>query len=97
MRFLAQTPDFSVGLAAFTRGYAHYLLGEAALADLEDAARDAGIRRVFFADLLEALIAELVAVERYGDAERYVVEIAAEQGRQDVGRELVARIRASRR
>ena len=94
--FLGRAPDFSPGLQAFLEGYAHHLLGEgdAALAALERAVQDAGIRRRFFAELLDLLVHELVAAGRPGEAERLAREVASEQGREDVGRALVARIRA---
>ena len=45
-----------------------------ALAALERAVRDSGIRRVFFTDLLELLAAELVAADRWADAERCILD-----------------------
>ena len=94
--FLGRAPDFSPGLRAFLEGYAHHLLGEraAALAALERAVQDAGIRRRFFAELLDLLVHELVAAGRPGEAERLALEVASEQGREAVGRALVERIRA---
>ncbi|MGY8823953.1 MAG: hypothetical protein ACKVJG_08445 [Candidatus Latescibacterota bacterium] len=96
LRFLVQAPDFSPGLQAFIRGYAHHFLGERAiaLAALERAAEDENIRRQFFSDLLELLVAELMEADRFGDAERYVVRIAAEQHQEEFGRVLVDQIRA---
>ena len=94
--FLGRAPDFSPGLQAFLEGYAHHLLGErdAALAALERAAQDAGIRRRFFAELLDLLVHELVAAGRPAEAERLALEISSEQGREAVGRALVERVRA---
>ena len=97
LRFLTQAPDFSPGLQAFITGYAHHLLGERAdaLAALETAVEDGDIRRRYFREVLVMLVAELVEAGRTSDAERYVVEIAAEQQQQDFGRVLVERIRAT--
>ena len=97
LRFLSEAPDFSLGLQDFIRGYAYHLLGEhgKALAALEQAVQDANIRRKFTTDLLELIVAELMIAGRLADAERYAVEIAAEQGQDAFGRALVEQIRAS--
>ena len=94
--FLSAAPDFSSGLQDFIRGYAHHLLGEhvRALAALERAAQDANIRKTLTTDLLELLVAELMTAGRLAAAERYAVEIAAEQGQEALGRALVDQIRA---
>lgn len=99
LRFLSAAPDFSLGLQDFIRGYAHHLLGEhvRALAALERAAQDANIRKKFTTDLLELLVAELMTAGRLAAAERYAVEIAAEQGQEAFGRALVEQIRAGQR
>ncbi len=96
LRFLGRAPDFSPGLQAFIEGYALHLLGErdGALAALEGAVQDGKIRRRFFAELLDLLVLELMAAGRSEDAERYALQVAAEQGREAVGRALVERIRA---
>ena len=96
LRFLSAAPDFSPGLQDFIRGYAHHLLGEhvRALAALERAAQDANIRKTLTTDLLKLLIAELMTAGRLADAERYAVEIAAEQQQEAFGRALVEQIRA---
>ena len=97
-RFLAQAPDFTPGLQAFFEGYAQHMLGarSSALASLERAVGDRKIRRQFFAELLELLVAELLAADRAADAERYVAEVAAEQRKTEFGRDLIDRIRAER-
>ena len=64
-----------------------------ALASLERAADDPKIRRQFFAELLELLIVELLAINRGTDAERYVAELAADQQQQAYGRALLEQIR----
>ena len=94
--FLARAPDFSPGLQAFIEGYARHFLGQgaAALAALERAVRDPGTRRRHFPELLELLVSELMAAGRSGDAERYALQVAREQGREAFGRDLVLRIRA---
>ena len=99
LRFLSVAPDFSSGLQDLIRGYAHHLLGEhvRALAALERAAQDANIRKKFTTDLLELLVAELMTAGRLAAAERYAVEIAAEQGQEAFGRALVEEIRAGQR
>lgn len=99
LRFLSAAPDFSLGLQDFIRGYAHHLLGEhvRALAALERAAQDANIRKKFTTDLLELLVAELMTAGRLAAAERYAVEIAAEQQQEAFGRALVEQIRAGQR
>jgi len=99
LRFLSVAPDFSPGLQDFIRGYAHHLLGEhvRALAALERAAQDANIRKKFTTDLLELLVAELMTAGRLAAAERYAVEIAAEQGQEAFGRALVEQIRAGQK
>ena len=99
LRFLSVAPDFSSGLQDFIRGYAHHLLGEhvRALAALERAAQDANIRKKFTPDLLELLVAELMTAGRLAAAERYAVEIAAEQGQEAFGRALVEQIRAGQK
>lgn len=96
LRFLSAAPDFSPGLQDFIRGYAHHLLGEhvRALVALERAAQDANIRKTLTTDLLKLLVAELVTAGRLADAERYAVEIAAEQQQEAFGRALVEQIRA---
>ena len=95
LRFLGRAPDFSPGLQALIEGYALHLLGErGALAALERAVEDPGIRRRFFPELLDLLVHELIAAGRSEDAERQALRIAAEQGREEVGRALVERIRA---
>jgi hypothetical protein len=96
LRFLAPAPDFSPGLQAFIKGYAHHFLGERARAPaaFEHAVKDRNIRRRFFADTLELLVAELMAAGRFADAERYAVQVAAEQHQQAFGRALVEQIRA---
>ena len=96
LRFLSVAPDFSPGLQDFIRGYAHHLLGEhvRALAALERAAQDANIRKTLTTDLLELLVAELMTAGRLAAAERYAVEIAAEQQQEAFGRALVDQIRA---
>lgn len=96
LRFLSAAPDFSPGLQDFIRGYAHHLLGEhiRALVALERAAQDANIRKKFTTDLLELLVAELMTAGRLAAAERYAVEIAAEQGQEAFGRALIEEIRA---
>lgn len=96
LRFLSAAPDFSPGLQDFIRGYAHHLLGEhvRALAALEHAAQDANIRKTLTTDLLELLVAELMTAGRLAAAERYAVEIAAEQGQEAFGRALIEEIRA---
>ncbi len=95
LRFLSAAPDFSLGLQDFIRGHAHHLLGQhvRALAALERAAQDANIRKTFTTDLLELLVAELMTAGRLADAERYAIEIAAEQGQEAFGRTLVEQIR----
>ena len=95
LRFLRAAPDFSPGLQNFIRGYAYHLLEEhvRALADLESAAQDANIRKKFTTDLLELLVAELMTAGRLADAERYAVQVAAEQQQGAFGRALVAQIR----
>ena len=97
LRFLSAAPDFSPGLQDFIRGYAHHLLGEhvRALTALERAAQDANIRKKFTTDLLELLVAELMTAGRLAAAERYAVEIAAEQQQEAFGRALVEQIRAA--
>ena len=99
LRFLSEAPDFSLGLQDFIRGYAYHLLGEhgKALAALEQAVQDANIRKTFTTDLLELIVAELMIAGRLADAERYAVEIAAEQGQEAFGRALVEQIRASQK
>ena len=97
LRFLSVAPDFSPGLQDFIRGYAHHLLGEhvRALTALEHAAQDANIRKTLTTDLLELLVAELMTAGRLAAAERYAVEIAAEQDQEALGRALVEQIRAA--
>jgi len=99
LRFLAQAPDFSPGLQAFIKGYAHHFLGERAraLAAFEHAVEDGNIRQLFFRDVLELLVAELMAAGRFADAERYAVQVAAEQHQEAFGRALVERIRAGQK
>ena len=99
LRFLSEAPDFSPGLQDFIRGYAYHLLGEhvRALAGLESAAQDANIRKTFTTDLLELLVAELMSAGRWADAERYAVQVAAEQQQEAFGRALVERIRAGQK
>ena len=99
LRFLSEAPDFSPGLQDFIRGYAYHLLGEhdKALTALEQAVQDANIRKTFTTDLLELLVAELIITSRLADAERYAVEIAAEQGQEAFGRALVEQIRAGQK
>lgn len=99
LRFLRVAPDFSPGLQNFIRGYAYHLLEEhvKALADLESAAQDANIRKKFTTDLLELLVAELMTAGRLADAERYAVQVAAEQQQGAFGRALVAQIRAGQK
>ena len=99
LRFLSEAPDFSLGLQDFIRGYTYHLLGEhvKALAALESAVQDANIRKTFTTDLLELLVAELIISGRSADAERYAVEIAAEQGQEAFGRALVEQIRAGQK
>ena len=99
LRFLSEAPDFSLGLQDFIRGYAHHLRGEhvEALAALEKAAQDANIRKKFTTDLLELLVAELMSAGRLADAERYAVQVAAEQQQETLGRALVAQIRAGQK
>jgi len=99
LHFLAQAPDFSPGLQAFIKGYAHHFLGERAraLAAFEHAVEDGNIRQRFFADLLELLVAELMAAGRFADAEHYAVQVAAEQHQEAFGRALVERIRAGQK
>ena len=99
LRFLSEAPDFSLGLQDFIRGYAYHLLGEhgKALAALEQAVQDANIRKTFTTNLLELIVAELMIAGRLADAERYAVEIAAEQGQEAFGRALVEQIRASQK
>ena len=99
LRFLSEAPDFSLGLQDFIRGYAYHLLGEhgKALAALEQAVQDANIRKTFTTDLLELIVAELMTAGRLADAERYAVEIAAEQGQEAFGRALVEQIRAGQK
>lgn len=98
LAFLAQAPDFSTGLQAFFKGYVHHFLSEhgKALAALEAASKDGNIRRQFFADLSQLLVSELMAADRFVDAERFAVQLAAEQQQQALGRALVERIRARR-
>ena len=99
LRFLSAAPDFSPGLQDLIRGYAHHLLGEhvRALAALERAAQDANIRKTRTTDLLELLVAELMTAGRLAAAERYAIEIAAEQGQEALGRALVEEIRAGQK
>lgn len=99
LRFLSAAPDFSSGLQDLIRGYAHHLLGEhvRALTALERAAQDANIRKKFTTDLLELLVAELTTAGRLAAAERYAVEIAAEQQQEAFGRALVEQIRAGQK
>ena len=99
LRFLSEAPDFSLGLQDFIRGYTYHLLGEhvKALAALESAVQDANIRKTFTTDLLELIVAELIISGRLADAERYAVEIAAEQGQEAFGRALVEQIRAGQK
>ena len=98
-RFLAQAPDFSPGLQAFIKGYAHHFLGDRAraLAAFEHAVEDGNIRQLFFGDVLALLVAELMAAGRFADAERYAVQVAAEQHQEAFGRALVERIRAGQK
>ena len=99
LRFLSEAPDFSSGLQDFISGYAYHLLGEhvRALADLESAVQDANIRKTFTTDLLELLVTELMTAGRLTDAERYAVQVAAEQQQEAFGRALVAQIRAGQK
>ena len=99
LRFLSEAPDFSLGLQDFIRGYTYHLLGEhiKALAALDSAVQDANIRKRFTTDLLELLVAELMTAGRLADAERYVVQVAAEQQQEAFGRALVAQIRAGQK
>ena len=99
LRFLSEAPDFSPGLQDFIRGYAYHLLGEhdKALAALEQAVQDANIRKTFTTDLLELIVAELMIAGRLADAERYAVEIAADQGQEAFGLALVEQIRAGQK
>jgi lysophospholipase L1-like esterase len=99
LRFLSEAPDFSAGLQDFIRGYAYHLLGEhgKALAALGSAVQDANIRKTFTTDLLELLVTELMIAGRLADAERYAVQIAAEQQQEAFGRALVEQIRAGQK
>ncbi len=99
LRFLSAAPDFSPGLQDFIRGYAYHLRGEhgRALAALESAVQDANIRKTFTTDLLELLVTELMTAGRLADAERYAVQVAAEQRQEAFGRALVAQIRAGQK
>ena len=99
VRFLSEAPDFSRGLQDFISGYTYHLLGEhvRALAALERTAQDANIRKRFTTDLLELLVAELMTAGRLADAERYAVQIAAEQQQEAFGRALVEQIRAGQK
>ena len=98
LAFLAQAPDFSPGLQAFFKGYVYHFLAERdkALAALEVASKDGNIRRQFCAELSELLVSELMEADRFADAERFAVQLAAEQQQQALGRALVERIRARR-
>ena len=99
LRFLNEAPDFSPGLQDFIRGYAYHLRGEhvRALAVLESAGQDANIRKTFTTDLLELLVSELMTAGRLADAERYAVQVAAEQQQEAFGQALVAQIRAGQK
>ena len=99
LRFLSEAPDFSSGLQDLIRGYAYHLLGEhvRALAALESAVQDANIRKTFATDLLELIVTELMTAGRLTDAERYAVQVAAEQQQEAFGRALVAQIRAGQK
>ncbi len=99
LHFLSEAPDFSLGLQDFIRGYAYHLLGEhgKALAALEQAVQDANIRKTFTTDLLELIVAELMIAGRLADAERYAVQIAAEQQQEAFGRALVEQIRVGQK
>ena len=99
LRFLSEAPDFSSGLQDFIRGYAYHLLGGhvRALADLESAVQDANIRKTFTTDLLELIVTELMTAGRLIDAERYAVQVAAEQQQEAFGSALVAQIRAGQK
>ena len=99
LRFLSEAPDFSSGLQDLIRGYAYHLLGEhvRALAALESAVQDANIRKTFTTDLLELIVTELMTAGRLTDAERYAVQVAAEQQQEAFGRALVAQIRAGQK
>jgi lysophospholipase L1-like esterase len=99
LRFLGQAPDFSPGLQAFIRGYAHHFLGERAraLAAFESAVGDGNMRQLFFGDLLELLVAELMAAGRSADAERYAVQVSAQQHQEAFGQALVERIKAGQK
>ena len=99
LRFLSEAPDFSSGLQDLIRGYAYHLLGEhvRALAALESAVQDANIRKTFTTDLLELIVTELMTAGRLTDAERYAVQVAAEQQQEAFGHALVAQIRAGQK
>jgi len=94
LQLVAQAPDFTPGLFAFFSGYAGYLLGLGGVAQLEVAATDATVRRLFFYDLLALLCEGLLKEQRYEDAERYVREVTGELGQGDYGRFLLAQITA---
>ena len=99
LRFLSEASDFSPGLEDFIRGYVYHLLGEhvRALARLESAAQDSNIRKTFTTDLLELIVAELMTAGRLADAERYAVQVAAEQQQEAFGRVLVEQIRGGQK
>ena len=61
---------------------------------LESAVQDANIRKTFTTDLLELLVSELMTAGRLADAERYALQVAAEQQQEAFGQALVAQIRA---
>jgi lysophospholipase L1-like esterase len=96
--FLAQAPDLDPALMEFFLGYAQHLLGqrEAALVHLEKAAADAGVRRLFFFDLLALLCENLLAQGRFAQAEQYVRQVAQQVGQPEYGRFLLGQIEKAR-
>ena len=55
------------------------------------------MRQLFFGDLLELLVAELMAAGRSADAERYAVQVSAQQHQEAFGQALVERIKAGQK
>ena len=89
-RFLAAAPGANQAFFTFFKGYARHLAGdgEQALAHLEKAAADAGIRRTFHHDLLWLLCEGLADRGRFAEAETWVRRISAEVGQEQPGRQL---------
>ena len=90
-RFLAEAPGANQALFTFFKGYARHLVGDGdqALAHLEKAAADPGVRRTFFHDLLWLLCEGLADRGRFAEAETWVRRISAEVGQEQLGRQLL--------